>query len=101
MAVARSGILWRRIFAVLLIASAISYYRYQQNEFPHGGSRTGIVYGVIGLGLIYLLAFFAIRKSRYKSTLRTTEQSLQSKISHGIIAVALLQMHTGTPFIDK
>jgi len=101
MAVARSGILWRRIFAVLLIASAVSYYRYQQNEYPHGGSKTGIIYGLIGLGLIYLLAFFGIRKRWYKSTLGTLEQWMQSHIYLGILAFVILLMHTGLRFNDK
>ena len=101
MSVPRSGILWRRIFAVLLIAAAVSYYRYQQNEYPHGGSKTGIIYGLIGLGLIYLLAFFGIRKRWYKSTLGTLEQWLQSHIYLGILAFVILLMHTGGRFNDK
>jgi len=101
MSVPRSGILWRRIFAVLLIAAGISYYRYQQNEYPHGGSKTGIIYGVVGLGLIYLLAFFAIRKRWYKSTLGTLEQWLQSHIYLGLLAFVILLMHTGGRFNDK
>src|SRR5215212_6229314 len=101
MAVARSGILWRRIFAVLLIATAFSYYRYQQREFPHGGSSTGLAYGVAGLALIFLLAFLGIRKRWYTATFGTLEQWTQSHIYLGLLAFVILLMHTGGRFNDK
>lgn len=101
MPVARSGILWRRIFAVFLIASGASYYYYQQREYTHGGSKTGIVYGIIGIALIYLLAFFGIRKRWYKSTFGTLEQWLQSHIYLGLLVIVILFFHTGGRFNDR
>lgn len=100
MAVPRSGILWRRIFVVLLVAAGVSYYRYQANEFPHGGSNLGLIYGVIGLFLCLLLAFFGIRKRWYKSTFGTLEQWMQSHIYLGLLAFVILLMHTGGRFND-
>ena len=55
MAVARSGVIWRPIFVILLIATSASYYYYSQREFPHGGSNWGLGYGIGGLALILLL----------------------------------------------
>ena len=101
MPVARSGILWRRIFVVLLVAAAGSYFWYIRNEFPHGGSRYGLIYGIIGFFLCYLLAFFGIRKRWYRSTFGTIEQWLQSHIYLGILVLVILFFHTGGRFNDK
>ena len=101
MAVARSGILWRRIFAVLLIGAGASYYFYQEREYPHGGSKTGLIYGTVGLALIFLLAFFGVRKRWYRSTFGTLEQWMQSHIYLGLLAFVILLMHTGGRFNDK
>src|SRR5919112_1584129 len=101
MAVARSGILWRRIFIVLLAGTSASYYYYSQKEFPHGGSTWGLGYGIAGTALILLLAFFGIRKRWYRSRFGTLEQWLQSHIYLGILALVILLFHTGGRFNDK
>lgn len=101
MAVARSGILWRRIFVVLLFLTTLSYVVYSRREFPHGGSPTGLTYGIIGTLLILLLAYFGIRKRSYKSTFGTVEQWLQSHIYLGILAFIILLFHTGGRFNDS
>jgi hypothetical protein len=101
MPIARSGVLWRRIFVVLLIAVSASYYWYIKNEFPHGGSRWGLGYGIAGYALILLLAFFGIRKRSYRSTFGTLEQWLQSHIYLGILVLVVLFFHTGGRFNDK
>src|SRR5258708_9684666 len=74
MPIARSGVLWRRIFFVLLIAFTATFVWYNQHEYPHGGSRLGLIYGTIGFFLCFLLAFFGIRKRWYRSTFGTVEQ---------------------------
>src|ERR1044071_4438036 len=101
MAIARSGRVWRPIFFVLLIAVSASYYFYAQREFPHGGSNWGLGYGIAGTALIFLLAFFGIRKRWYRSTFGTLEQWLQSHIYLGVLALIILIFHTGGRFNDK
>jgi len=101
MPVAHSGIVWRRIFVVLLIAVSASYFWYIRNEFPHGGSRWGLIYGIAGFAIILLLAFFGIRKRAYRSTFGTLEQWLQSHIYLGILVLIILFFHTGGRFNDK
>jgi predicted membrane channel-forming protein YqfA (hemolysin III family) len=100
MPVARSGIVWRRIFVALLIATTASYIYYSRKEFPHGGSRFGLAYGIAGTLLILLLAFFGIRKRWYRSTFGTMEQWLQSHIYLGVLAMVILLFHTGGRFHD-
>lgn len=101
MAVPRSGILWRRIFVILLIATVTTFFYYARTEFPHGGSRIGLLYGTIGFALILLLSFFGIRKRWYRSTFGTLEQWLQSHIWLGVLLLVILLFHTGGRFEDK
>jgi cytochrome b561 len=101
MPIARSGVLWRRIFFILLIAFSASFIWYAQREYPHGGSRWGLIYGVIGFLLCFLLAFFGVRKRWYRSKFGTVEQWMQSHIYLGILVLIILIFHTGGRFHDK
>jgi hypothetical protein len=101
MPIARSGVLWRRIFIVLLVGTSISYYSYAQREFTHGGSTHGLAYGIAGTALILLEAFFGIRKRWYRSRFGTLEQWLQSHIYLGVLVLVLLIFHAGGRFQDK
>jgi hypothetical protein len=95
MPVVRSGPLWRRIFVVLLVVVVGVYVWYARTEYPHGGSRLGLAYGIAGYLLILLLAFFGIRKRWYRSRLGTLEQWLQSHIYLGLLVIVILALHTG------
>jgi hypothetical protein len=99
--VARSGILWRRIFIVLLAVVAGVYLWQGKGQFPHGGSLIGLVYGTIGYLLILLLAFYGIRKRAYRSRLFTLEGWLQSHIYLGILVLIVLIFHSGGRFNDR
>ena len=101
MPVAHSGIVWRRIFIVLLAAAGVYYFRYAQREYPHGGSPTGLAFGIAGFLLILLLAFFGVRKRWYRSRFGTLEQWLQSHIYLGIFTLIILVFHTGGRFNDR
>ncbi|MBV8547244.1 MAG: hypothetical protein JO093_07695 [Acidobacteria bacterium] len=101
MPIARSGVLWRRIFFLLLIASTASFVSYVQHEFPHGGSRWGVIYGSVGFVLCFLLAFFGVRKRWYRSTFGTVEQWMQSHIYLGVFVLIILLFHAGGRFGDK
>src|SRR3954469_4266014 len=101
MPIARSGVLWRRVFFLLLFAFTASFIWYKQHEYPHGGSRWGLFYGITGFFLCYLLAFFGIRKRWYRSTFGTVEQWMQSHIYLGILVLVILIYHTGGRFNDK
>ena len=100
MPVARSGVLWRRIFIVLLAVVVGTFVWSYKREFPHGGSLIGLIYGTAGFALILLLAFYGIRKRWYRSRLGTMEQWLQSHIYLGLLVIVLLVLHTGGRFND-
>jgi len=101
MPVARSGIVWRRLFVVLLVAAIASYVWYARRELTHGGSSMGIGYGVAGTLLILLEAFFGIRKRWYRSRFGTLEQWLQSHIYLGVLVLVILLFHAGGRFHDR
>jgi hypothetical protein len=101
MPVAHSGVIWRRIFVVLLIVTIGVYFYYARAGFQHGGTPVGLVYGTIGFFLCYLLAYFGIRKRSYRSRFGTLEQWLQSHIYLGVLALVILLLHTGGRFNDK
>jgi hypothetical protein len=101
MSVPRSGILWRRLFVILLALTAGTYFYSAKDQFPHGGSPLGLLYGTIGFGLMLLLTFFGIRKRWYRSTFGTLEQWMQSHIWLGVLVLIVLLFHTGGRFEDK
>src|SRR5258708_40149466 len=84
--VARSGVLRRRIFILLLVGLSASYIWDYRREYTHGGSQMGIAYGVAGTLVILLLAFFGVRKRWYRSTFGTLEQWMQSHIYLGVLS---------------
>jgi hypothetical protein len=86
---------------VLLIAATASFVSYVRHEFPHGGSRWGLVYGSVGFILCFLLAFFGVRKRWYRSTFGTVEQWMQSHIYLGVFVMVILLFHTGGRFSDR
>ncbi len=100
MPVARSGVVWRRIFVLLLAVVAGTFIWSAKREFPHGGSLIGLIFGTAGYLLILLLAYYGIRKRAYRSTFGTLEQWLQSHIYLGLLVLVLLSLHTGGRFND-
>lgn len=100
MPVARSGVIWRRIFILLLAATIAAFVWSARSEFTHGGSLVGLIFGTAGYLLILLLAYYGIRKRSYRSTFGTMEQWLQSHIYLGILVLVLLVLHTGGRFND-
>jgi hypothetical protein len=101
MPVARSGVIWRRIFIVLLAVTVAAFVWSARREFTHGGSLIGLIFGTAGYLLILLLAYYGIRKRSYRSRFGTMEQWLQSHIYLGILVLVLLVLHTGGRFNDK
>jgi hypothetical protein len=100
MPVARSGVIWRRIFIVLLAGVVATFVWSVRREFTHGGSLVGLIFGTAGYLLILLLAYYGIRKRSYRSRFGTMEQWLQSHIYLGILVLVLLVLHTGGRFND-
>lgn len=64
-------------------------------------SPAQIAWGVAGAILIVVLAFFGIRKRRYRSTLGTLRQWLRWHIFLGLVVIVVLLVHSGGRFHDR
>ena len=98
----RYGLRWQLISLVLFIALLASYRWYTQNEqFPHGGSVMGLIYGVIALILMLMLVFFGVRKRWHRTRWGKLESWLQGHMYLGILSFFVILAHTGFRFEDK
>jgi hypothetical protein len=89
----RSGALWRRVSAVLVIAAvAVSLWL---------GRSAMLAYGVAAALLILLLAFFGVRKRVYHLDLGRGQAWLQSHIYLGVVAAVVAILHTGFRWDDR
>ena len=95
------GTWWRPLLIVAGVLATAIYLAYARESFPHGGSHVGLAYGISGLVSILLLAFFGVRKRRYRSGVGTIEQWLQFHIYLGLLAVVVLLLHSGFRFHDR
>lgn len=96
---------WRWVGLLLLllaIGSFIAVYVWSKNrqDFLHGGSPAGLIYGFAGFVLLFVLLFFGVRKRRYRSTLGKLETWLHSHIWLGLLAMLFIVFHTGFRFED-
>lgn len=93
---------WFLFSLALLVLATAAYVRYAGVAgVPHGGSTTGIAYGIAGSLLILLLLAFGIRKRAYRSALGTLDGWLQAHVYLGMVSVFVVLFHAGFRFQDK
>src|SRR6185436_19791058 len=97
----RGSARWRNLGLVFLIVAIAAYVRAASGDFPHGGSKAGIVFGALGLAAIFALLFFGVRKRDYKSRLGRLETWLHIHIYLGLLSFVLILLHSGFRFHDK
>jgi hypothetical protein len=86
---------------VLLVLMAAHFFWLMPREFAHGGSTTGIVYGIAATALVVLLMLLGWRKRAYRSRLGTLEGWTQSHAYLGMLVVAVVVFHSGLRFEDR
>jgi hypothetical protein len=94
----RNNRIWRRIGLILAIPLIISYVWYSRQMTPRGGTKVGLIYGVLGLLLILFLLFHAVRKRWHRCVFGKTEVWLNAHIYFGLLAMLLIYMHAGFRF---
>jgi len=97
----RESARWRRWVLVLFLALTAVYLVYRLRQFPHGGSWTGIGFGILATLLIGLLLWYGVRKRQYQSRWGTMEAWLQSHVYLGLLSLAVVLYHSGFRFEDK
>lgn len=77
------------------------YLWYAAREFAHGGSPTGVAYGIFGSALVLFLMLLGWRRRAYRSRLGTLEGWTQSHAYLGIVVVGVILFHSGLRFEDR
>lgn len=97
----RESARWRLwVFSFFLVLTVV-YVVYQLRQFPHGGSWTGIGFGILATLLIVLLLWYGVRKRQYGSRWGTMETWLQSHVYLGLLSLVVVLYHSGFRFQDK
>lgn len=97
----RKSARWRLgVFVAFLVLTAV-YVVYRFRQFPHGGSWTGIGFGILATLLIALLLWYGVRKRQYGSRWGTMETWLQSHVYLGLLSWVVVLYHSGFRFQDK
>lgn len=92
---------WRRWAWWMLFLLIGSYFWYATNQYPHGGTLAGLIYGTLGLVIILILMFYGIRKRAYRSRLGSVQTWLHLHIYLGLLVLLIILLHSGFRFHDK
>lgn len=76
----------------------LHYGYYQAHSVTYGGSVEGLLYGVVGTGLIGVLMYLGIRKRSYASRVGTLQGWVSAHVYLGLLAMLLIPMHAGFRF---
>ena len=94
----RENTRWRRWSYLTVALLTISYFILHTAGPMHGGSPVGLLYGTLGLCLIVVLMYFGVRKRSYRSSWGSVESWLHAHIYLGLVAVAVVLLHSGFRF---
>lgn len=93
---------WRRFWVgVGAVLTAVYVASALRGGFQHGGSPSGIAYGIFGTVAILVLLAFGVRKRWYRSTWGTLDGWLQSHIYLGLLSALVIFFHSGFRFHDR
>lgn len=102
MPIPRYGLRWRVIALLLTTGLVASFVWYRSSEqFMHGGTSVGLIYGFSALFLMFFLLYFGIRKRAYRSRFGTLQEWLHAHIWLGLFSFLVIVAHTGFRFQDK
>lgn len=93
----RSG-RWFWIASACGVALGIHYLNYRTRSVAYGGSVEGLLYGVVGTGLIAALMYLGIRRRSYSSTCGTLQGWVSAHIYLGVLSLLIIPMHAGFRF---
>ena len=79
------------------VLAIVGYWLDRPDGPPNGGSWLGYTYGTIGLGLIFWLAWFGIRRKRYGGQ-GPLEGWLSAHVYLGLALIIVATLHTGFRF---
>ena len=86
---------WFKAALVLSTLAALSYLWHEPPHKPYGGSWLGYSLGTLGALLIVWLAWYGVRKRRYRSTVGSVQGWLSAHVYLGTALVVVVTLHTG------
>ena len=88
--------LWFGVTSAALLI--LSYYWYSNQTIPHGGTLIGLLYGLLGTLIIFILMALGIRKRSLGSTLGTVQGWTSAHVYLGLLTLLIIPMHAGFRF---
>ncbi len=82
---------------MLSAVAIVGYWIHSPSGPPNGGTWLGYTYGTVGLGLIFWLAWFGIRRRRYGGQ-GPLEGWLSAHVYLGLALIVVATLHTGFRF---
>jgi hypothetical protein len=86
---------WFKLALFLCAASAAVYIWHDPPLKPYGGTWLGYTLGTIGALLIFWLAYFGVRKRRYRSNVGSVAGWLSAHVYLGVALIWVATLHTG------
>lgn len=86
---------WFKLSLVLASVASLAYLWHQPPVGAYGGTWLGYTLGTIGALLIVWLAWFGVRKRRYRSTAGTVQGWLSAHVYLGTALLVVATLHTG------
>lgn len=93
----RSG-RWLWISLAGALGLVFHYLYYRSRTVAYGGSVEGLLYGVIGTGLIAVLMYLGIRRRSYSSSSGTLQGWVSAHVYLGLLTLLLIPLHAGFRF---
>ena len=92
---------WRWITALLGAVMVAAYWWTSRDGFAHGGSTTGLAFGVVAVVLLAFLVSYWVRKRFQRGTPGRLESWCQAHVYLGMLVVLAVVLHSGFRFHDR
>lgn len=91
---------WWPFSCFLLVVLLIPYGVSASREYPSGGSRIGLFFGILALGLLLFEILYGMRKRLYTYRLGALHRWLTAHTHLGLLLFVVVLLHTGFRFED-
>lgn len=91
---------WAIAFVVLLVAGTAAYVPYHLNAMngPSGGSWPGLIFGIIGFGMLLFVGLLGVRRYFPAWRVGRTEMWMRGHLWLGLLGFAMILFHGGFQF---
>lgn len=97
-ALVHGGFRYLKLAALMVLVAVVAYVMHSPLGSPNGGTWLGYTLGGAGALLILWLAYFGIRKRRYRSGRGLLRGWLSAHVYLGLALIVIVTLHTGFQF---